>query len=55
LSGQDNIAASKLRRVPRGISHIPEMVSGECFIHPFHKRGALQMGNAFDLDLKAEV
>jgi hypothetical protein len=52
LFGQDNIAASKLRW---GISHIPEMVSGECFSHPFHKRGALQMGNAFDLDLKAEI
>jgi hypothetical protein len=37
------------------MSYIPEMVSGECFSHPFHKLGSLQMGNAFDLNLKAGI
>jgi hypothetical protein len=37
------------------ISRIPEMVSGECFSHPFHKLGSLQMGDAFDLNLKVRI
>jgi len=31
------------------------MVSGERFSHPSDECYALQMGNAFDLDLKAEI